>query len=379
MSVPLYEQVYQYLLNEVRSGRLKSGDRVPSEKELAEQFHVSRITSKKALENLMQARVVERIRGKGTFVAEELPDLDHMHSILLEEVPAVSHQGHSDQLLIGLILEDFSASYGLHLLQAIEDRCSQRHMHMLMKRSYGRREEEEEAIHNFLHMGVDGLIVFPVHGDYYNPKLLKLVVDEFPLVLVDRYLKGIAAHCVYTDNRKAAFDLTNYVIDKGHTHIAFLSPPLENTSSIDDRLQGFTAALAGRGVQLNQHYCYTTLSSSLSAGLAKEHIHRDQKALEQFLQQHPQITAFFACEFDMAQLLRHTLQVIDPHRAAKVDIVCFDYTERLFDEPPLFTHVQQDEVMMGHMAVDGLFALLKGQSMPLQTVIPYTIVHSGKA
>ena len=72
----LYERIIDYLLDEVRRGALTPGDRVPSEMELAERFEVSRITSKKALELLRQAGVVHRIRGKGSFVAAELPDLD---------------------------------------------------------------------------------------------------------------------------------------------------------------------------------------------------------------------------------------------------------------------------------------------------------------
>ena len=41
-----------------------------------------------------------------------------------------------------------------------------------------------------------GLIVFPVHGEYYNDSLLRIVLDGYPVVLVDRYLKGIAVNSV---------------------------------------------------------------------------------------------------------------------------------------------------------------------------------------
>ena len=60
MNAPMYLQIYHHLLNEIQQGRLKTGDRVPSEKELAEAFHVSRITSKKALEMLVQAKLIQR-------------------------------------------------------------------------------------------------------------------------------------------------------------------------------------------------------------------------------------------------------------------------------------------------------------------------------
>ena len=48
----LYQRLYDYVLDEIRTGRLSTGDRVPSEMELAQLFGVSRITSKKALQTL---------------------------------------------------------------------------------------------------------------------------------------------------------------------------------------------------------------------------------------------------------------------------------------------------------------------------------------
>ena len=71
----LYERLYRHVFDEVAAGRLQPGERVPSEKALAEQFGVSRITSQRALRNLDRAGLVLRVRGKGSFVADPLPDL----------------------------------------------------------------------------------------------------------------------------------------------------------------------------------------------------------------------------------------------------------------------------------------------------------------
>ena len=43
----LYQRLYDYVLDEIRAGRLSAGDRVPSEMELARLFGVSRITSRR--------------------------------------------------------------------------------------------------------------------------------------------------------------------------------------------------------------------------------------------------------------------------------------------------------------------------------------------
>ncbi len=72
MSVtPLYKQLEEMLLTEIERGVLKPGIRIPTEIELSEQYHVSRVTVRKALAALSDAGYLERKSGKGTFVAEK--------------------------------------------------------------------------------------------------------------------------------------------------------------------------------------------------------------------------------------------------------------------------------------------------------------------
>ena len=68
--MPLYEQIYREILKQIEDGTYRIGDRLPSEKELSDHYHVSRITSKKAVELLADAGLVVRMPGKGTFVSE---------------------------------------------------------------------------------------------------------------------------------------------------------------------------------------------------------------------------------------------------------------------------------------------------------------------
>jgi GntR family transcriptional regulator len=66
--VPLYGKVEEVLATEVALGHLKPGDRLPSEDELLRNFDVSRITVRRAIQNLIQRGIVEIRRGHGTFV-----------------------------------------------------------------------------------------------------------------------------------------------------------------------------------------------------------------------------------------------------------------------------------------------------------------------
>jgi len=68
LPTPLYHQIFSWLRDQIVSGHLAHGAQVPTEFELAESFNVSRITSKRALDELAAEGLVERRRGRGTHV-----------------------------------------------------------------------------------------------------------------------------------------------------------------------------------------------------------------------------------------------------------------------------------------------------------------------
>lgn len=65
---PLYFQLFTLLKNRILNGSIPHGEQMPTEEELAKGFGVSRITAKRALDDLAKAELVARRRGKGTFV-----------------------------------------------------------------------------------------------------------------------------------------------------------------------------------------------------------------------------------------------------------------------------------------------------------------------
>jgi GntR family transcriptional regulator len=66
--VPLYGKVEGVLASEIARGVLRPGDRLPSEDQLLARFAVSRITVRRAIQNLIQRGIVEIRRGHGTYV-----------------------------------------------------------------------------------------------------------------------------------------------------------------------------------------------------------------------------------------------------------------------------------------------------------------------
>jgi GntR family transcriptional regulator len=66
--LPVYYQIKQTLKGWIVNGEFKPGDRIPSENELADKFHVSRLTVRQAISQLVQEGFLNSRRGEGTFV-----------------------------------------------------------------------------------------------------------------------------------------------------------------------------------------------------------------------------------------------------------------------------------------------------------------------
>ena len=66
-----FEKIVTWIQEEVRSGRMVSGEKLPSEQELSEQFRVSRQTVRRALEELVKENIVESRRGSGSYICED--------------------------------------------------------------------------------------------------------------------------------------------------------------------------------------------------------------------------------------------------------------------------------------------------------------------
>jgi len=68
--MPMYSRIQLKILGQIQNGALKPGEQLPTETELARQYQVSRITAKRALDELVRQGRAFRQQGRGTFVAQ---------------------------------------------------------------------------------------------------------------------------------------------------------------------------------------------------------------------------------------------------------------------------------------------------------------------
>lgn len=67
-AVPLYMQIYNCIVNRILLGEYEKGSKIPSQRELSEEFGVSTVTTRKALEQLAEDEIITTKQGKGSYV-----------------------------------------------------------------------------------------------------------------------------------------------------------------------------------------------------------------------------------------------------------------------------------------------------------------------
>ncbi len=360
---PLYEQIYREILEQIQNGTFCAGDRLPSEKELSEQYHVSRITSKKALEMLSDAGLVVRMPGKGSFVSDQN---------LRQQVSSLQKREENGGNVIGVILDGFGPSFGCQLLGSIEAECQRQGISMVLHCSYGKMEEESRAISQMRRLGVDGILIMCVHDENYNASILQMVVEHFPVVTIDRQLKGIPVSFVGTDNESAARELAGYLLDDGYKKICFVKPCAVETSTVQDRMNGFRMAYNERGMVADENLWIMDMKATLPMYFGEEQLEKDMGYVTKFIREHREIEAFFAVEYSIARIIYRCLYNMGLHK--KYPVVCFDSSENIMNES-MFTHVKQDEGKIGRLGVQILMDAIHGNKEIRSVQVPYQIIE----
>ena len=363
----MYEQIYKDIINDIKEGILKEQDILPSEKELAEKYNVSRITTGKALSMLTERGIVMRIRGKGSFICKGAG------KIISGEEKNIS--GNADMQpriqkdMIGVIMDAFDLDFGTHLLKGIERECSRNDWGMMLKCTYGSAEMENKAIQEMLDCGCKGILLMTVQGEMYNEMILKLVLDKVPVVLLDREMKGLGIPCVKTDNYKATWELTETLINRGHRNICFVTHMYETTPTIAERSDAF------RDCMLHDIRC------SGSVRVLKNYQANPEQPIEAFddydlseveaVVLEEDCTAFISAEYKLGMMLQQACE----KQGISRKICVFDDLYKVYNKGKYFTHVKQDEYQMGTSAVKMIKQIIDDEEHQMSIYIPYQIVE----
>jgi len=105
--VPIFAQVAASVRADAASGRLRSGDRLPSAREVASALEVNLHTVLRAYQELRDEGLVDMRRGRGAVVTDAVAPLAQLHDDVVALVDRARALGLSPDTLAALVKETF--------------------------------------------------------------------------------------------------------------------------------------------------------------------------------------------------------------------------------------------------------------------------------
>ncbi|MCM8818538.1 MAG: GntR family transcriptional regulator [Candidatus Omnitrophica bacterium] len=219
-----YNQVKSFIIDYIDKKKLKTGDRVPSENEIAQSFGITKVTASRALNELVNEGILYRIQGKGSFFAGYKTKVSN----ILLFFPIVSSY---DPYFTGPLLETF--------FHSIDDRG------LNLSMFYFRENERIREIPDIKNCKV--IIVAALKkGEGLSDELLEKI--NIPVIYLSSHPEVPVSYVAF-DNKKGAKKAVEYLIKMGHRKIAYFSADYRQNISNEERMEGYIEALNENGIR----------------------------------------------------------------------------------------------------------------------------------
>ncbi|WP_213522431.1 GntR family transcriptional regulator [Paenibacillus sp. J31TS4] len=339
----MYHHLAEQVMDIIRARQLKPHEPVPSEGELSKRFKVSRMTAKLALETLAKQGIVYRLPRRGTFLAD---------APLPADLQAVADAGGSGQApsqedraptLIAIVVPNLDEYIG-GIVAAVESELRQ-HQAELVVVITASREDEAACLERLVRQTkAAGILLFSRGGLAGSAILEELRENRYPLVLLDRLVRGMELDSVCHDHFYGVYQLMRLLLQKGHRQIGYLSTSFEGVSSREERYQAYVQAHLDHGLPIR------TGQICLEAQLAADP-REANRTLQAFLASNPQLTALVCVNDYLAAQAYYTCKSLHISVPDRLSIVGFcDHPVAAYVPVPLTT-ARQSAVQLGQSAV----------------------------
>jgi len=348
---PLYKQIAKDIKQKINTDVYKIGDKIPSQRVLADQYDVSMITVKKAIFDLINEDILYSRVGKGTYVAQK------SRRNKLKE-----HKS------IGLVLSDLKSPYFSLISHGVEKKSSQKDYNLLLSNSSGKFEEEERLISRSLDMGVDGLIIASMSHEYHANKTIRSLHDAgYPYVVVSFIAEEDIYH-VGTDHKAGSYIATQHLIDHGYEDICYIKAEAGNILG-DIRYEGYLKAMNDAGLVVREEECL----SYPYRGEWNDHQSGYEIGL-QFAERDELPDAVFVYNDLGALGFQSALKEKGFKIPDDLAIMGFDDIERSAYATPSLSTIRQPTEQIGKLAVEKLIKLIDDETPEVQTILKPELV-----
>lgn len=228
---PKYFTLMEELKEEILSGRIQPGEKLPSENQFTVQYSLSRHTVRKALSLLEQEGYIEACHGKGTFCSEKMRHMKKSRNIAV----------------VTTYISDYIFP---RLIQGIDNVLSEQGYSIILKNTGNSRQKEAKCLEELLQKDIDGLIIEPSKSQLScrHPGLYEnLEKYQIPYI----FIQGIYTEMkdkphILMDDARGGYLVTKYLLEQGHRRITgfFKADDIQGIQ----RHKGYVRALQEAGI-----------------------------------------------------------------------------------------------------------------------------------
>lgn len=224
-----YYVLMEQLREKIVSGKIKPGDKLPSENELSVKYSISRHTVRKALSILENEGYIRAEHGKGTY--------------------CIKRGRQTSSKNIAVITTYISDYIFPRLIQGIDNVLTEKGYSIILKNTGNSRRREADCLEDILTKDIDGLIIEPSKSEIYCRNMDKYqILDQRGIPYV--FIQGIYPQMkdkphVLMDDVKGGYLLTKYLIKLGHRNILGVFKADDSQGS--GRHKGYVKALQESG------------------------------------------------------------------------------------------------------------------------------------
>lgn len=316
--IPLYYQIGNMLKEQIVSGKLTAGYKLPPEETLAKQYGVAKLTMRNALSKLCQEGLIKRYKGKGTFVAGESHIQEKVISLVFDFDNNILPSPLA-QIVSGIVMRLNKEGNFRIRIDALSD---------LEKLLEMRKSGETQ---------IDGIIAMRLTQKDHFVRILHNA--DIPVVS-----EGFTSqfNSVEIDNQASMEKAFNYLLELGHEKIGIASISLDK-EHLRQRYKIVEELLTKRFGGVNEEYCFML-------EINDENKETEREQVSAFLRKKDKPTALL-CTADVV-----ALEIISqaPFVGVKIpdelSIVGFDDMEACRYVYPPLTSIRQDYLKHGYIS-----------------------------
>lgn len=213
--------------------------------------------------------------------------------------------------ILVFMVEDISNYFFSKIARIIEDIAYKEGYKVLFCSNENNDERSRELINLFYERQVDGFIIIPSPG--IKDSIEMLISNNIPVVLFDRYFEDLDTNFVVIDNEQSTYHGTHHLVQQKYENIGFITIDVDQIQ-MKGRLNGYLKAIEENEMQ----------SNVLKIPYSETGSKHGKKQINQFLEKHPELDAFFFATNYLTQIGLEVLREDHPERLQNMGIITFD-------------------------------------------------------